>query len=200
MADVHRITAIWQGFQGAPGYTKFSFMGLTDASSLTSAATAVRTFFQGIATQVPAGATITVQSVAGVYDMANGQLIREDAIASPPAVVTGSATGGTLYSGGVGVYVTWLTSSVYNGHKVRGRSYLVPMVLGGAADGTLGTGTVTLVQNAANALVSGQAGKFAIWSKTFTKTEPITQIGGGLSTVTSASVPDKTGILRSRRD
>jgi len=200
MADVHRITAIWQGFQGAPGYTKFSFMGLTDASSLTAAATAVRTFFNGLATQLPSGSTVTVQSVAGVYDMANGMPIREDPILTPPAAVTGSASAGTLYSGGVGVYVTWLTGAVYNGHKVRGRSYLVPLVLGGASDGTLGTGTVTLVQNAANALVSSQAGKFAIWSKTFTSTPPITQIGGGLSTVTSANVPDKTGILRSRRD
>jgi hypothetical protein len=200
MADVHRITAIWQGFQGAPGYTKFSFMGLTDASALTAAATAVRTFFNGLATQLPSGSTVTVQSVAGVYDMANGMLIREDPILTPPAPVTGTATAGTLYSGGVGVYVTWLTGAVYNGHKVRGRTYLVPLVLGGASDGTLGTGTVTLVQNAANALVSSQAGKLAIWSKTFTKTEPITQIGGGLSTVTSANVPDKTGILRSRRD
>lgn len=200
MADVHRITAIWQGFQGAPGYTKFSFMGLTDSASLTSAATAIRTFFEAIKTQLPNASTVQVQQTAQVYDMANGLLLREETIVSPPTATVGTAAGGTLYSGGVGVYVTWLTSAVYNGHKVRGRSYLVPLVLGGAADGTLGTGTQTLVQTAANGLVTGQAGKFAIWSKTFTEPPKPVQIGGGLSTVTSANVPDKTGILRSRRD
>jgi hypothetical protein len=175
-------------------------MGITDAASLNSAGAAVRQFFFQIATQLPNLSTVSVQSIVQVYEMANGLLLREETMTTPPAQVVGSATAGTLYSGGVGVYVTWLTSAVYNGHKVRGRSYLVPMVLGGAADGTLGTGTVSLVQGAANALVSSQTGKFAIWSKTFTDPPKPQQIGGGLSIVTSANVPDKTGILRSRRD
>ena len=200
MADVHRITAIWQGFQGAPGYTKFSFMGLTDAAALNAAGAAVRTFFNAIATQIPQAATVAVQATAQIYEMSSGILLREETMTTPPTIVTGTGGAGVNYSGGVGVYVTWLTGAVYNGHKVRGRSYLVPMVLTGATDGTLGTGTVTLVQNAANALVSSQAGKFAIWSKTMTAPPKPTQIGGGLSTVTSANVPDKTGILRSRRD
>jgi len=191
---------MWQGFQGAPGYTKFSFMGITDASALNAAGAAIRNFFQAINTQLPNLSTITVLPTVPVHEMSNGLLLREETMSAIPAVVTGTATAGTLYSGGVGVYVTWNTGAVYNGHKVRGRSYIVPLVLGGAADGTLGTGTQTLVQNAATTLVTGQAGKFAIWSRTFTEPPKPVQIGGGLSTVTSASVPDKTGILRSRRD
>jgi hypothetical protein len=175
-------------------------MGLTDGAALNSAGAAIRTFFQAIATQLPNAATVQVQSTVQIYEMSNGLLLREETMSTAPTVVTGSATAGTLYSGGVGVYVTWITGAVYNGHKVRGRSFIVPLVLGGAADGTLGTGTQTLVQNAANTLVSGQAGKFAIWSKTFTDPPKPVQIGGGLSTVTAANVPDKTGILRSRRD
>jgi len=191
---------MWQGFQGAPGYTKFSFMGITDASALNAAGAAIRQFFFAFSTQIPNLATVTVLTTVPVHEMANGLLLREEVMSTAPAVVTGAAAAGTLYSGGVGAYVTWQTSAIYAGHRVRGRSYLVPLVLGGAADGTLGTGTVTLLQNAANALISSQAGKFAIWSRTFTEPPNPTQIGGGLSTVTAAIVPDKTGILRSRRD
>jgi len=200
MVDVYRISSIWQGFQGAPGYTRLSFMGLTDASKLNTAGASIRNFFNALATQLPNGATITVQPTVAIHEMSNGELLREETMSSPPTIVTGTSTAGTLYSGGVGVYINWITNSVYNGHKVRGRSFLVPMVLTGAADGTLGTGTQTLVQNAANGLVSSQLGMFAIWSKTFTGDEKPVQIGGGLSTVSSATVPDKTGILRSRRD
>lgn len=200
MVDVHRVSAIWQGFQGAPGYTKFSFMGLSDAASLNQAGAAIRQFFEAMKTQLPNGASVTVQSAIPVHEMSNGQLLREDTMTSPPQAVVGTAIAGTLYSGGVGVYVTWNTSAVFEGHKVRGRSYIVPLVLTGAADGTLGTGTITLVQNAADALIASQGGKFAVWSRLMTKDDHPVQIGGGLSTVTSAVVRDKTGILRSRRD
>lgn len=200
MADVYRVTAVWQGFAGAPGYSKFSFTGLTDATKLNAAGAAIRTFFDTIKAGLMTTWTVDVQPTVQVHDMANGLLLREDIMSADPAVVTGTASSSGSYTGGAGMYVTWNTSSIYNGHRVRGRTYLVPLVQVNSPDGTIAAASTTLVQGAANALISSQAGMFAVWSKTFTEDEKPVQIGGGLSTVTSASVPDKTGILRSRRD
>jgi len=200
MVDVWRVNATWQGFQGAPGYSKFSFFALTDATKINAAGAAVRTFFDAIKTQLVPGSTIQVSANIPVHDMATGLLIREDVMGTPPALVTSTATGGTVYNGGVGAYVTWNTAGIFNGHRVRGRTYLVPLVTTDSADGTLSTGTSTLLLNAANALIASQTGVFCVWSRQFTPGPPPQQIGGATSSVTSASIPDKTGILRSRRD
>jgi len=200
MVDVWRVNASWQGFQGAPGYSKFSFFALTDISKINAAGAAIRTFFDAIKVQLVPGCTIQVAATVPVHDMATGLLIREDVMTTPPALVTSTASPATPYNGGVGAYVTWNTGGIFNGHRVRGRTYLVPLCSTDSTDGTLSTGTASLLQTAANALVSSQTGVFCVWSRQWTDSSPPTQIGGATSSVISASIPDKTGILRSRRD
>jgi hypothetical protein len=200
MVDVYRVTAVWQGFQGAPGYSKFSFIGLSDAAKLNGAGAAVRTFFDGFKLYLLNAWTISVQATVQVHEMSNGMLLREEAMTTPPAVLNGTGAGGALYAGGTGAYVTWTTGSVYNGHRVRGRTYLVPLVSSTQSDGTLATAAVTAINAAADALIASQLGYFSVWSKTFSPPPNPTQIGGGISTILGRNVPDKTGILRSRRD
>lgn len=200
MVDVYRVTAVWQGFPGAPGYTKFSFIGLSDATKLNAAGASVRTFFNAFVAGLQTTWTVTVQPTVQVHEMSNGELLREEVMSTPPTVVTGTASVSQAYAGGSGLYITWTTGSVYNGHRVRGRSYMVPLCYAPQGDGTLAASTVTIANAAADALISSQAGYFSVWSKTFADTEGHPQIGGGISTILGRNVPDRTGILRSRRD
>jgi len=200
MVDVYRVTATWQGFQGAPGYSKLSFMGLTDATKLNGAGAATRAFFASFVNYLKSGWTITVQPVVQVHEMATGELLREETMSTAPTVVSGVVSAGTTYTGGAGAYVTWNTGAVYNGHKVRGRTYLVPLVSVNDTDGTVVSAFLTTANTAVATFIAAQAGQLAVWSKTFSDPPDPHQIGGGLSTVTAGNVPDKSGILRSRRD
>lgn len=200
MVDVYRVTATWQGFQGAPGYSKFSFLALTDATKLNAAGLAVRTFFNSFVTGLQTTWTITVQPTVQIFEMSNGELLREETMSTAPTVVTGTAAGTTTYMGGTGLYITWTTSGVFDGHRVRGRTYMVPLIFTPQSDGTLAAATLTLANAAADALISSQSGLFCVWSRKFTETTPATQIGGAMSSIIGRSIPDKAGILRSRRD
>lgn len=200
MTDVYRITAVWNGFTGSPGYTRLSFQGLTDAASLNSAGAAVAAFFTGINPYLRSSWSIQVQGAVQIYDMALGHLTSEVTMNSVPAAVTGTLPGTQVFAGGAGAHVNWITGLILSGHRVRGRTYLVPMANVAEADGTLSTASITAIQAAANALIGGQSGKFSVWSRTFSKDPKPIQIGGGIAPVTSAVVPDKTGILKSRRD
>lgn len=200
MVDVYRVTATWNGFQGAPGYSKLSFMGLTDAAKLNGAGSATRAFFASFVLYLKSSWSIQVQPIVQVHEMATGELLREETMTTAPTSIAGSASAGQVYTGGAGAYVTWNTGAVYNGHKVRGRTYLVPLAGTADTDGSLLAAFITTANTAVSTFITAQAGQLAIWSKTFSEPPEPHQIGGGLSTVIAGNVPDKSGILRSRRD
>jgi hypothetical protein len=89
---------------------------------------------------------------------------------------------------------------VWEGHKVVGRTFVVPAANFSEADGTLTSGAITIASNAANVLINAAGPDFSIWSKRFDRsTTPPTQTAGALTGVTSASVRDEAAQLRSRR-
>jgi hypothetical protein len=187
------ITALWQAFIGAPGYTKLKFQGALDSTASVSAANLVRQFFFELRTVIPAGITVQVQGTAQTFDD-NGTLTGEVAISPVPAVVTGSGAGD--YAGGVGAVIFWNTNAVHAGGKVRGRTYIVPM--NGAAFDTNGSLDATaqgVLQAAANNLVAGNP-DLAVNSR-----KPPDGSGSNATvSVFSATVPDRPAVLRSRRD
>lgn len=200
MADVFKVTAVWTGFVGSPGYSKFAFQLLDTQTALDAAGTAVRTFFDSIKVLLQPSWTVQVQSEIAIFDMATGRLTNQATMTTTPAPVVGTSAQ-TTYVGGAGAYVAWRTPIIFNGHRVQGRTFLVPLAATITTDGTLAPSTITTIQGAGNALIATSAADFVIWSKQFNMVDnkPV-QVGGALGPVTSCSVPDKTGILRSRRD
>lgn len=189
-----QLTFRWNGFTGSPGYTRMKFLGeLTQADANTAAAN-MRTFLAAaLATFAPAGSSITCDSTVQLYD-GSGLQTGELALTSIPSAI--APTGAGTYAGGAGAVVNWLTSAFHLGRKVRGRTFLVPLT-GTAfqADGTLATAYQSTLQTAAN--------NFAISSPTpavFSQKH----VGGStqsmIAVITGATVPDRTAILRSRRD
>lgn len=191
---ITRVTAVWSGFRGAPGYSNFFFGGeAATPEDAEDCAGAVRAFFSGITAYLPSSVRIQVNSPADILNETTGEITGQVDF-DPPASVEGS--GGADYSAASGGVVNWNTSGYRNGRRIRGRTFLVP--LGSIAydpQGDLGTGVVNGIRTASTQLTRGTSAlPFVVWAR------PKGGVGGSAEPVTGATVPDLGAILRSRRD
>lgn len=198
MVTVYRVSAIWNGFPGAPGYSRFAFQDLITDAARNGAGVNVHAFFDALKAYIPSGTTIQVQGTVDGYDMATGVLTSSAAMTSVPAAVTSTQTPQT-YVAGAGVFVGWNTSVIFNGHRIKGRTFLVPIVASYFDnDGSPISTLITTVTAAGNTLASGTP-DFAVWSRQMSTTKPAVQIGGAIAPVDSCTVKDQASGLRSRR-
>lgn len=191
---ITRITAVWSGFRGAPGYSNFFFGGSpTVQDDADSAATAVRNFFGQMMDSLPQGVSINIQPVADVLDEASGNITEQVDIEPLDPL---DASGSTSYSAASGAVVHWNTAAYRNGRRIRGRTFLVPLGSDRYDEqGDLTSGAIADIRRGANYLTSGTSVMpFVVWSR------PVGGAGGSAEPVTSATIPDMGAILRSRRD
>jgi len=200
MTDVYTVTAIWNGFTGAPGYTRTRFQLLNTQADIDTAVAKLRTYFSTIAAYISTGHSVKVQQTVMIHDMATGLLTGEVLATTDPVVVSGTSSTAT-WAAGVGAYVTWKTNMIFNGRRVQGRTFLVPLRGVQDTDGTLLNAARTTLQTASDTFAS-QAPQPCIWAKQWDHTNPDKphQVGGALGPISQAIVPDFTGILRSRRN
>jgi hypothetical protein len=202
VATVGLVLAEWSGTTGGPGVSTFAITtdvnGAYTATHAQAAVNRVRTFFDAVKTGIPNEVTITVSPNVDQFDVASATLTGTIAAATAPTSVLGGSS--NTYSGGVGLRVDWNTSGIVRGRRVRGRTYLVPYG-SGAFDTSGGADTTwqATVTTAANALRSGlitDTMRLSVWSR------PNAAKGytGNITEVSGASVPDKSAILRTRRD
>lgn len=195
MAVIVKVQSQWNNFQGAPGYT--NWYGLSDGDAVAAAnalGPRMRSFFFALAALLPTGVTVQVQRTYQVVDGITGAITSEGSLTAQPAGITG--TGGTAYSAASGAVVNWETGLFNNaGHKIRGRSYLVPLTGCYDTDGSLSQAAITTLSNAAVGALGG-TGSLGVWSRP----PQGTHTGGVFRTASAASVHDKACILRSRRD
>lgn len=159
--------------------------------SVSTAVSALRSFYDAIKSALPVGLTIQVSNSGDDIDDAAGNLIGTWSSTPAPALVTGTGSG--QWADGVGARVVWNTNGIHGGRRVRGATFLVPLVSAAfEGGGGLVGATQTVLQNAATNLLTA-APTLVIWSRP----------GGGTvgesSPIVSATVPDKVSWLRSRR-
>lgn len=191
---ISRVTAIWTGFTGAPGYTNFFFRAFGGGDAVDLEVARVRAFFAPLQVRLPNTVRIAVQQEAAILDEATGDLIDYAQATTAPTAVAGSST--DSYSAPAGAAVTWNTNGIARGRRLRGRTFLVPLA-GGAYqnDGTLASATITDINTGAAALIGNGTGPEAvIWSR------PRDGQGGTIAAISSHRVADQVAILRSRRD
>lgn len=192
---LYRVKARWSGFTGSPGYSIFHFDISTTPNPTDAAAVAneVRTFFNALATRLPAVVRIQVETAVEVIDEPTGQLT--DVVTIPAVtVVAGTASG--AFAASTGACVVWTTGGVRNGRRVMGRTFLVPLAASAYdVDGTLGAPAQTDIVTAANALVGDMLG-FVVYGRPSSSTAA----DGDSYVITGTRVADKTAVLRSRRD
>lgn len=188
MANINRVSCAWQGWPGAPGVTQLYLTSGIDQAAVD----AIRAFWQALVTILPSGLTIQVPSSGDVLNDVNGTIVDAWSVATTPAVVTGSGSG--AYAGNAGAIIHWLTTDVVNGRRVRGRTFVVPLV-GSAYDtsGSIATAVLTTLTTAANGLVAAIDPNFAVWHR------PTQFAIGSSHSISSVRVPDLAISLRSRR-
>ena len=191
---IHRITTVWTGFQGAPGYSNFFFTGDGSGGQAEESRNRVLAFWNAMNDLLPSDVSILTEGEAAVVDEQTGQITGYELVAQDPGAGSGQSQLG--YSAASGAVVTWTTAGVVNGRRVRGRTFLVP--LGGGAyqsDGSLTGDTISTLNEAAGEMVGDAFDSgFGIWSR------PGTSGAGSFWEVTGFRVPDMAAVLRSRRD
>ena len=182
MATLNQIRCTWSGVTGLPGISTFYATG--DPSFLIAR---LKTFFEAVKTSIPTGITIAYPSSGITVDTATGQA--NGAWSSTTTASTSCTATGT-YQAPTGAVVNWKTGVYVNGRELRGKTFLVPLANGAfGSDGKLLSTNVTSFTTAA-AAVPGGGNPLVVWSKTAAANAP----------VTSATVPAKVAVLRSRRD
>jgi len=191
---MYRINASWQNWPGAPGLTTF----YQDPAVAQPNPGAVRSFFNSLISYLPPGLTVTVASSGDLIEEDRGTLAGTWSATPAPTVVTGIGTG--AYAGNAGAVVHWLTSTVVRTRRLRGRSFIVPLVnTAYDGSGSLSTAFMTQLQSAADGLVNATPGHLVVWNRPIkAKGQPATVLGSK-GPVIGARVPDLAVSLRSRR-
>lgn len=204
MASVYVVTMGWSGFQGAPGYSKFHFSDLTTDAARNAAGAAVRTLFFSQSAYLLTTWSFLVNPEVLEYDVATSALVGAASMTSPPAVANGTLAA-SFHAGGSGYVITWSTGQILFGHRVRGRTFMVPAAGCYDVDGTISAAAISAGAAAGTTFIGSAGVDSVVWAKQWQKdaaghtVQPPVQIGGQLASITGASVKDMAAQMRSRR-
>jgi hypothetical protein len=189
MAGLPRVNVAWQQWPGAPGVSVFY---LAESSDLAASVAAIRAMFNAVATLLPSGLTITVPGSGDIINDGTGAITGAWSSGTTPAVVTGSGAG--AYAGNAGAVIHWLTTTVVNGRRLRGRTFLVPLISSAYdTSGSISTAALSTISAAAQGLVDAANSDHVVWHR------PTGFAAGSSAIVSSIRVPDLAVSLRSRR-
>lgn len=185
MVAIEQGIVTWSGFPGAPGYS--TFYATTGGAMLDH----LKVFFEAIKGYIPSNTKISYPTVG-------------DVIASDTGVVTGSWTGAAVaqtscvstgtYGAPAGACVNWVTNGFVNSHRVKGRTFIVPLTKDAFdVDGSLLPTFYSVLTTAANTLVTDMTGFWNIWHR------PHGGAGGSIHPVVGYNVRDRVSVLTSRR-
>jgi hypothetical protein len=188
MVAMARVRVAWQGWPGSPGVSTFYLADPPTQSQIDG----IRAYFNAFVGSLPSGLTITVPQSGDVIDDVSGLITSSWSVGTAPTVVTGTGAGN--YAGNAGAVQHWLTGSVINRRRVRGRTFLVPLVSTSYdTAGSLSTTMISTLNAAGTALLTALGTNFRVWHR------PKNGISGGSAVVTGHRVPDLAVSLRSRR-
>jgi hypothetical protein len=181
MVSVSKVQVDWTGWAGGPGVSSFHFEGGT-----TPPIGALSSFLSSLRGMWPQSVVAQVRNAGVTIDVATG---KPDGAWS--GAVQGALVGITAgaYAAPAGACIEWHTGGFLNGHEVKGRTFIVPMLSSQYdTDGTLIAGVVNTAQTAITALLAASP-KLVVFSKTHAFS----------NIVTTGKCLDKVAVLRSRR-
>ena len=183
---MERVVVEWTGATALPGISVFY-----GAPGTPTLASDVYTFFDSVKSIIPSSISITVPASGDLIEDSDGSIAGSW---SSTGVGTVVCTGGGSYAAGVGARVSWRTNGVRNRRRVRGSTFICPLITNVyEANGTITSAALTTLGNAATALAAG--GNLLVWSRP----TPPGGSDGDSNAVLNAVVPDRVTSLRSRR-
>lgn len=193
MTSINRVRVVWSGFLGSPGVSTFY------CTDVTSFRPALATWLGHMGAYMPNMVDMQIAADGDVILDTDGSIVAgwaDSAIGSIPGV------GSPDYSAPVGFQARWLTDTVVDGHRLRGRTYLVPMT-GSIIDayGGLNPTVTTALQGFSDDFVGDVADNMLIWHRPrdVSVRHPVARAGSS-APVTGCVVPSKLVVLTSRRD
>lgn len=179
----------WTGFPGAPGVTSI----YADTEEPEAVGVAFDDFLRAVATtSIPDIVTITLRSEYEVLDEATGTL---ESVGTFGGVTPINCAGTGGYSAASGMVLSWTTGGLVAGHRVRGRTFVVPLSAGAYEEnGTLKDVTLATHRSQLATFMTAAGGHQVIWSR------PRAGLAGSAHAVTAGTIRDKVAVLRSRRD
>jgi hypothetical protein len=197
MTALYRMRTALTGFSGAPGVVTQYFSSLADTT------VDLHTFWESVKVYIPSVVHVQVENVGDIIESTTGTIT--DAWQAAPVAET-VCTGGGAYAGPAGAQIRWDTATIVDGRRLRGRTFLVPLVTGAyESNGTILGTALTAFTNAAAALVNAQAPEMVVWhrpraARAADGSRPeVTARAGSFGAITASSVPDRVAVLRSRR-
>lgn len=186
MASLRKIPVEWVGASGLPGVSVFYSI-----PSATTALADLVAFFDAIKALFPSSLSWTVPDSGDTIEDTTGELTGSWTGAGGAVVDAAGGTG--PYAAGTGAYVQWGTNAIVGGRRLKGRTFLCPLVTSVYENnGTIASTPLSTMLAAAQTL-AGQA-SISIWHR------PGSVLAGGESaSVVNATVRDQVTSLRSRR-
>lgn len=210
MGGMYRVRSVSSGWFGGQGFSTHYFKqgdpaDLTDINKALLCVDRVRAGWAAASALFPGVWTVQVQSQVDFINDVNGDLLDSWGPAQP-ALVSGGA--GTGFGPTMAMVLLQLrTSTIANGKRLLGRSYLGPVNAGNDNDGTPNSGAVTTALAMGTALldrgIAVDNPYLCVWRRPRDARllpTPLPQRNGSSGIVTSITVPNKFASLRSRRD
>jgi hypothetical protein len=193
MTSLSRVRAVLTGWQGGPGVSTFY---TTDPVAFLPA---LRAFYDAIKAALPSEVSVSFPGTGDIIEDTTGALTSTWTATAPGGVV---GAGAGNYSAPTGATAQWNTGAVIGGHRLVGRTFLVPLASSAmASDGTLGTGILTPFATAAAALVAAGGGTiFRVWHRPRVNHPTLPDTQGNNAVVVSGTMRDIAAVLTSRRD
>jgi hypothetical protein len=199
MSSFFRVTINWTGFPGGPGFTNLFFKSAGDVAVTQAiaqeAVTKVDAWLNTWQGDIPAVVTSRVDpNVVETNEQTGAQIGFFNTTSE--AAQQGIGTGG--YSAASGACINWYTNGALNGRRVRGRTFMVPLVASAFdTNGTLNDTRLALWRTNTQTLVNDVSdSSLQVWHRP-TVAAPTS---GSAHPVTSLTINDKAAILTSRRD
>lgn len=195
-----KVTINWTGFPGGPGYSNLYFKDISGNGALTQelvndAVHKVESWIAAWRPRLPTSVTTGISPTVEAVEDSTGEL---QGFWTAPTLAPVGGGGVASFSAPSGACVTWYTSTVRHGRRMRGRTFVVPLdTTSYESDGTL-IASISTVVNAANAalLLPDGVANFGIWARPTVKGAS----DGQWALATAARMNDKPAMLTSRRD
>lgn len=193
MAGINRVRAVWTGLPGGAAVSTF----YSDGGGVPNIA-ALKSAFDSIQNFVPQGVSVLVENQGDQINDADGSLIGNW---STTAVSASAMLGTGSYSSASGAQIGWTTGGIHNGRRLRGRTFVVPLVVACyTTTGTLGTSTTTALQGFADQVKNATGMKYLVWGRPRAAGGRLPAAPGLSSPITGSKISNKVAVLRSRRD
>lgn len=198
MVNIARIRVALTNFPGAPGVA--TFYALDGPAAMTP----MQAMWDGLKASLPYNMNIKVQSYGDIINPVNGDLV-DGWNGDDQDMLTGADAAN--YPGPAGAIISWVTDTIVDGHRLKGRTYLVP--LGGGSyqgDGSINATNVATLSGFAFEMIQAGEGNFVTWhrprlAKAADGSRPAVEArDGSYGVIVGAGVVDKTVVLRSRRN